>query len=314
MSEVKPRVFAIGETVLDIIFEGSQPVRAVPGGSMLNAAVSLGRTGIHIELISEFGNDPTGNLISSFLENNGVGTSAIFRYDTSKTSIALAFLDSDKKATYTFYHDVPNEIPEMPLPVFTRNDILLFGSFYSIKPERRFHVLRFLNAASSAGSILVYDPNIRKAHPVESAEIRQSITENMILATLVKGSLEDFYAIFGTDIPEQIYERIKAYCPNLIITSGNEDIWLFTPSSRTSIPVPGIEPLSTIGAGDNFNAGVIFGIVRAGLNACNVPSIDLGSWNKIIARGISFATATCLSMENSVPVDFDPGQQTHTYL
>ena len=45
MQQAKHRtVVGIGETVLDIVFKNNQPQAAVPGGSVFNAMVSLGRT------------------------------------------------------------------------------------------------------------------------------------------------------------------------------------------------------------------------------------------------------------------------------
>ena len=40
------KVIGIGETILDIIFRGGQPTAAVPGGSVFNGIVSLGRIGV----------------------------------------------------------------------------------------------------------------------------------------------------------------------------------------------------------------------------------------------------------------------------
>ena len=40
------KIYAIGETVFDIIFKNGQPQAAKPGGAMLNSAVSLGRMGL----------------------------------------------------------------------------------------------------------------------------------------------------------------------------------------------------------------------------------------------------------------------------
>lgn len=37
------KVIGIGETILDIIFRNDQPSAAVPGGSVFNGIVSLGR-------------------------------------------------------------------------------------------------------------------------------------------------------------------------------------------------------------------------------------------------------------------------------
>ena len=46
------KVIGIGETILDIIFEGNQPSAAVPGVSVLIGIVSLGRAGLNVSFIS----------------------------------------------------------------------------------------------------------------------------------------------------------------------------------------------------------------------------------------------------------------------
>ena len=58
--------------MLDIIFKNDQPISAVPGGSVFNGLISLGRAGVQTSLISETGNDRVGRRIVSFLEENGV--------------------------------------------------------------------------------------------------------------------------------------------------------------------------------------------------------------------------------------------------
>ena len=60
------KVYGFGETVLDIIFKEGQPVAAKPGGSVLNAFVSLGRLGWNPRFISEYASDDAGDLIDSF--------------------------------------------------------------------------------------------------------------------------------------------------------------------------------------------------------------------------------------------------------
>ena len=51
------KVFGIGETILDIIFRNDQPQKAVPGGSVFNGLISLGRLNVPVSFISERGND-----------------------------------------------------------------------------------------------------------------------------------------------------------------------------------------------------------------------------------------------------------------
>lgn len=44
------KVIGIGETILDILFRDGQPQAAVPGGSVYNAVISLGRMGQNVTL------------------------------------------------------------------------------------------------------------------------------------------------------------------------------------------------------------------------------------------------------------------------
>lgn len=68
------KVIGIGETILDIIFEKDKPSAAVPGGSVFNGMISLGRMGVDVRFISETGNDRVGRTILDFMQENGIST------------------------------------------------------------------------------------------------------------------------------------------------------------------------------------------------------------------------------------------------
>jgi len=128
------RIFGIGETVLDIIFKNGQPQAAKPGGSVLNSMVSMGRMGLPVSFISEYGLDDVGYLIDNFLKDNGVNTSVVNRFNKGNTSLALAFLDDKNDAHYTFYKDIPGKRLDIEFPETRKDDIIQFGSFYAIWP------------------------------------------------------------------------------------------------------------------------------------------------------------------------------------
>ena len=64
------KVFGIGETILDIIFRNDQPQKAVPGGSVFNGLISLGRLNVPVSFISELGNNRVGDMIRDFMEDH----------------------------------------------------------------------------------------------------------------------------------------------------------------------------------------------------------------------------------------------------
>jgi len=256
------RVIGIGETVLDILFKNDQPQKAVPGGSTFNSIVSLGRAGVPCAMITQTGGDHIGDIICDFLRKNGVSDEFVCRHPNTKSHITLAFLNEHNDAQYEFYKDHASDLLDISLPHISADDIVLFGSFFAINPVIRPVVRKLLSEAHDAGAWLYYDVNFRKNHIAELPNILPNIEENMRLASVVRGSMEDFDYLYALQDAEAIYERVGQYCPTLILTDGARSIRVFTPQGCDTYSVAQIDTVSTVGAGDNFNAGYIYAKLR----------------------------------------------------
>lgn len=309
-------IFGLGETVYDIIFKNNQPQKAVPGGSAFNAIISLGRTigsleenGAEVKFITEVGDDHIGQLTLDFMRQNHVNTACATVNQGSKSHISLAFLDEDNNAQYTFYKDhagVKFESGEQ-LPVFTSDDIVVFGSFFAINPVIREKTLRLLQAAHDAGAFLYYDINFRKSHIQDIPDVMDNLVENMRLATVVRGSAEDFGYLYGTTDPREVYDKhIRQHCQNFICTDGAGPIRVFAPAFyEAQIPTQRLDNvLSTIGAGDNFNAGFVYGLVRDGITSGKLTTWPV--WLPLIETGHRFSAHVCQSLDNYVSEHFNP--------
>ena len=258
----KQRVIGIGETVLDILFKDDQPQKAVPGGSTFNSIVSLGRAGVPCCMVTEVGGDHVGDLICHYLNDNGVSSEYVCRHQHIKSHISLAFLDEHNDAQYVFYKDHASVSLDGKLPEMSQDDVVLFGSFFAINPVIRPVVGGLLRAACEAGAWLYYDVNFRKPHIADLPNVMPNIEENMCLADLVRGSMEDFDYLYGLHDGDAIYERVSHYCRILILTDGARSICVYSPEGCETYPVQAIETVSTVGAGDNFNAGYIFAMLQ----------------------------------------------------
>ena len=266
------RVIGIGETVLDILFKNDQPQKAVPGGSTFNSIVSLGRAGVPCLMVTEVGGDHIGEMTCRFLRDNGVSDAFVCRHPGTKSHITLAFLDENNDAQYTFYKDHASAALDGKLPEITSDDIVLFGSFFAINPAIRPAVSRLLHQAHEAGAWLYYDINFRKSHIPDIPDVLANIEENMRLATLVRGSMEDFRYLYGLHDADAIYAKVCPFCSTLILTDGAREIRVFAPErgvmgdglrvTGERFAVQPIETVSTVGAGDNFNAGYIYAMMQ----------------------------------------------------
>jgi len=301
-------IYCIGETVLDVIFKDGKLLAARPGGSMLNSAVSLGRSGIPVHFISEFGMDSAGHLIDCFLRENGVDTRFVDRFNDGKTSVALAFLDGNNNAEYTFFRVLPKARLKLLFPNPAAGDIVLFGSFFSLDKGVRSKVVRFIRKARNSGALVIFDPNFRKPHLKELAVLRPWILENISLADIVRGSDEDFIHIFGVRKGCDAYSKVrKSGCPMLIYTRNRKGVEVFCGKYQQNFTVPPIKPESTIGAGDAFNAGLISGLIALGKEGMVLEqgrwNVGRHSWKPLVERGIAFATDVCLALDNSISVE-----------
>ena len=299
------KVIGIGETIMDIIFKDGKPTAAVPGGSVFNGIISLGRLGVPVSLISETGNDRVGDLIVDFLEDNGVEHKGVIQYQNGRSAISLAWLNEKNDAEYMFYKDYPSARLEVSWPEINSDDIVMMGSYFVLNPVLRPKVKDFLDYAREHGALIYYDFNFRSSHKHEAIKIYADMLENLEYTDIVRGSVEDLENLFGNGDAAKVYKReIEFYCKNFLCTDAGGDIKLITPSVSMDFKVDKIPTVSTIGAGDNFNAGVVYGLIKYDVRRNDLANLDEGTWTKIIQCGKDLAADVCQSFNNSISKEF----------
>ena len=301
------KVIGIGETVLDIIFKNNQNIGAVPGGSIFNAIISLGRCGAEAMLLSEVGNDRVGQYVLNCMQENGGNTDYMQQTNGYKTPVSLAFLDERNDAEYSFYH-LPSGSPQVhDYPEINPDDIVLFGSYYAIDPTMRNHVAAFLRYADERGAIIYYDLNFRPSHAQEKVKLTPNIIENLEFADIVRGSSEDFNILYGISDADKVYRaEISFYTRNFIYTDSCRPVTVFGKGDfRQEFPTAAVDTVSTIGAGDNFNAGFVFGLLKEGVTRKHIEGgLTEAQWRNIVATAQQFSADCCGSIYNYVSQDF----------
>ena len=256
-------------------------------------------------MITETGNDKIGRVIKDFMADNGVDNSHVCVYDNGRTAISLAYLNERNDAEYLFYKDYPNARLDVEWPEVNANDIIMMGSYFVLNPVLRPKVKEFLDYAKSRKALIYYDINFRSTHSSEAIKLYGTILENFEYANIVRGSTEDFNNMFGITDPEEAYKReVSFYCKNMLCTDADGDIQLFTSHHTQLFPVKKIDTVSTIGAGDNFNAGIIYGLMKESVYVDDLPSVTPEQWNRIISHGQNFAAEVCQSLNNSISKEF----------
>ncbi|MCF0190098.1 MAG: carbohydrate kinase [Marinilabiliaceae bacterium] len=295
-------IYGIGETVFDILFDTSnKPMTSTPGGSTFNAMISLGRSGRAVSFISEVGDDHIGELTRSFLKANGVDERYVVTRRSMRSPLSLAFIDSAGDAHYTFYKDHAHDaIPMYEIePRVNEEDVLLFGSFYAINPVLAEQVKYVVEQFYKAGSVIYYDVNFRASHKGELKAVMPNVIYNFEKATIVKGSDEDFGLLLGETDPEKIYKSMfESMGKVFVCTRASKGVELFYGKEHMHVEARDIKPVSTIGAGDSFNAGFLAKFSRSiedGERCFSMESLEMN-----VKEGVEYATEVCLSLDNYI--------------
>jgi fructokinase len=226
-------------------------------------------------------------------------------YPEGKSAISLAFLNEQSDAQYQFYKDYPACRLEVDFPKVEKDDIVVFGSYFALNPVLRTKVKEFLDYARQQEAIIYYDVNFRSTHTHEMMKLTPTLIENFELSDIVRGSDEDFDNMYRLKEADDIYkQKISFYCNNFICTRGGRGVSLRTRNFSKDYSVTPLTPVSTIGAGDNFNAGILFGLLRYRVRRDDLPSLSERDWDDIIRCGTDFSAHVCMSYHNSISREF----------
>jgi len=299
------KIIGVGETILDIIFKDNKPLKAIPGGSVFNGLVSLARLGVEVKFISEVGYDEVGKIIRNFMDDNHLCAAYLDDLHDGQSPVSLAFLDNENNAKYAFYKNYPAKRLDILMPKINEDDIFIFGSYYSLNKDIRPQILEMLDYARSRKAIIYYDPNFRKAHAHEAIFVTPTVLDNLEYADIVRGSDEDFINLFKLSDSQKVYEdHIKFHCHQFLVTHGSKGIDLFTDSFTKHYDAPTSKAVSTIGAGDNFNAGILFGLLKYDVHRDDLPTLSEAVWDKLIASGNALASEVCKNYDNYISPAF----------
>ena len=254
----------IGESLIDLVQSPDGSIQEHIGGSPANVAVGLARLGHDITFATMVGDDERGARIASHLEAEGISlVKGVPARVGSPTSVATSTLDETGTATYHF--DLAWELPELAPPEGLEH--VHTGSIAATLEPGASAVLTAIQGARPSATIS-YDPNARPALMGDPHEVRAKIEALIGLSDVVKASDEDIAWLYdGAPIPE-VLRLWGQLGPTLtVVTRGGNGavVGLSTTGELTNVVAPIVNVVDTVGAGDSFMAGLLSGLLEAGL-------------------------------------------------
>lgn len=251
----------IGEALTDVLVTGdTEGEQAHPGGSPFNVAITLGRLGDTVSLLTAIGEDDRGDEIARHLDESNVKLVPGSRR-AGATSTALARLQPDGSAVYEFDIDwaLPPEVDIAPTTVTHAGSIALYLTPGAARVEELLWERRH-------DSLITLDPNIRPALVGHHAEAVARIESLLHVVDLVKLSDEDAAWLYPSVDPATVLAHLVALGPGLaVMTRGGEGSLLASSAAVVTVPSPATLVADTIGAGDSYMGALIHRILTTSL-------------------------------------------------
>lgn len=305
-------VLVIGEALVDVVHpaDGGPPAEHV-GGSPANVAMGLARLGHTTHLATHVGTDARGDRIAQALSDAGARLAPGSR-TADHTPTASATLDESGAATYDFDLDWRHDTAAVDelLAGDPTIDHVHTGSIAATLEPGGSALLEHLADLRNRCTVS-YDPNARPGIMGDREAARERVEAFVALADVVKCSDEDLAWLYPESSTDEATEHLLRQGPSLVVvtrgSSGASARWLDARGGTAGLGLPA-EPVAvvdTVGAGDSFMAGLLSGLLGAGLlgrpspgpSQGGPPHRTAGRWNAIavapaLARGLATAAWT----------------------
>jgi fructokinase len=264
-------ILVMGEALVDVVTRGDDVDEHV-GGSPANVAFGLGRLGHDVALATWIGSDRRGKRIARTCRRADV--KLVPGSDKApRTSVANAEIDAEGHATYHF--DLTWVLPT--LPHISEVGHVHTGSIGATLEPGGTQVVGALKAAHGEATIS-YDPNARPTLMGDPREARNRVEEIVVLSDVVKASDEDIEWFYPDRTIDDVVQDWLTLGPSLVVVTRGDKGATFAMSGADPVmaPSPDVQKVDTVGAGDSFMAGLLSGLLDAGLLGGEGARVKLG--------------------------------------
>jgi argininosuccinate lyase len=236
-----------------------RPLAVLMGGNGGNSAYVLAGLGAPTALISAVGQDPLGDLLVSWLAARQIDLEGFHRSPDRATSSSTIIM-SDPAHQVVFHHLGATEavgLAIIPPHLPAAAEVLLVSSLPILTGMRSGGYAEVLASTHRAGGMTAVDLGPAIGQPVTLAELSPLLPDVDYLI----GNAHELAVLTGLDDWEQASRHlIEAGAAQVVIKRGSEGASLRGERLRLDVPGFPVAAHISVGAGDSFNAGFLYGL------------------------------------------------------
>lgn len=296
-------LIACGDALIDFVptrnADGREAVMPAVGGSCLNVAIGMARLGAPTGFVGGISTDLFGRMIADHAANSNVDLSLATRSDRQTT---LAFVRIVAGESHYAFYDAETATREWiyrrgAIP-FDAVEALHVGSTTLVN-DRGATETTALIADARTSSTISFDPNCRPNLVKDKPAYLARMAAFAASADLIKMSDVDFAYLFGDEpYRQRATALLRGDTSLVVITRGNDGaVAWHAGAGQIEVAAPKVEVADTIGAGDSFQAALLFALHKQGRIARQTLK-DISA--EELRRALSFA-ANCAALTCTRP-------------
>lgn len=283
-----------GESLIDLIVYPGGRLAAISGGGPFNTARTIGRLGGSAAYLGRLSTDRFGRALLDRLVLDGVDCRLVQSTD-EPTTLAVAELDDSGAATYRFYLEgtsAPGLSDDRLAHGLPAGTSALHVGTLGLVLEPMGTTLESLARGAPDDVVVMVDPNCRPSATPDPAALRARVQRLAVRADVIKVSLDDL-AFLNPDLkPDHAAQALLAAGPTaILVTDGGRSVRVAVPGATIDLPVPRVDVVDTVGAGDAFGGAFLSSWIERGLGRAELANPD--SLRPSIEFAIRVASETC---------------------
>jgi 5-dehydro-2-deoxygluconokinase len=284
-------VICLGRSSMDLFsldigapFEEITRFATSVGGSPSNIAIGTSRLGLSVALLTAVGEDAVGRLVLHRLVSEGVETECIVVKPGTRTSLAVVGVEPPDTFPLLFYRENPADVELTfedlrSVPFGRCRALVLTGTGLSRSPRREI-TLAAAEIAARQGATVFLDLDIRPDQWHDPSAYSVNLRRLLPLVDIAIGTEEELYAALvsnrnpsqstaiksldGTE-RDELDEHVRSWLelhskPGVVVIKrGARGVTVRTRAVEEHLPAFEVKPVNTVGAGDAFASGLIYG-------------------------------------------------------
>ncbi|MGA3359194.1 MAG: carbohydrate kinase family protein [Halobacteriota archaeon] len=230
---------------------GVVSVTRQPGGSAANTIVGLARLGVRTGFVGTVGSDREGSLLLDDFKREGVDLHGITKAK-GNTGTALIFIDSHGERAIYVLPSVNDTFVTANFDYAKQAKIVHLSSFMSIDQLRM--QISFVQQLRGSRVKISFSPGNIYAK-LGLNELKPLIERSLVLFL----NKEEASALTGSPDVEEVASILDVGAYIVAVTLGDKGSYVVTRSKSLDLPPYKSDITDTVGAGDAFAAGFLYG-------------------------------------------------------